>query len=264
MVLTVPTVAIMTGNQRVARSASRETPTKPEYGCNSREVGLRFSRAAGLLLGLYGCGGRRLRNWAFQMAGRLEGGQFFSGTAREILRRYYGVSIGAYSYGACMIPGKFPSGVTVGRYCSIAKNVRVFLRNHPLGRLSTHPFFYNKGAGFVAADTVENSTLQIGHDAWIGAGVMITPGCSRIGIGAAVGCGAVVTRDVDDFAVFAGNPAKLLRYRFPEELRQVILQSRWWDKRIEDLAEMLESMIRPLGPQPWHHPLLRPRWTSNG
>ena len=129
---------------------------------------------------------------------RLEGGQFYSLTLRRILSECHGVEVGAYSYGECMIPGSWPPGVTVGRYVSVARDVQVFRRNHPLDRLSTHPFFYNRKLGWVKEDNIPSGRLEIGHDAWLGARAIITPTCSRIGIGAVVGAGAVVTKDVPD------------------------------------------------------------------
>jgi carbonic anhydrase/acetyltransferase-like protein (isoleucine patch superfamily) len=111
--------------------------------------------------------------------------------------------------------------------------------------------------GLVKADNIESSSLNVGHDAWIGEGVIITPGCSRIGIGAVIGAGAVVTRDVPDFAVSVGNPARVIRLRFSESVCDVILASRWWERTIAECREALDDMVRPLGPDAWVHPLLR-------
>lgn len=188
---------------------------------------------------------------------RCEGGAFYSATAREVLRDHFNVRVGAYSYGECMQPGAWPGGVVVGRYVSVAKGVRVFLRNHPLDRLSLHPFFYNHRLGFVDRDTIDSTSLFVGHDAWLGEQAIITPGCSRIGVGAVVGAGAVVTKDVEDFAIVAGNPARVLRLRFDEGVRASILDSRWWERPIQEVGKMMDHMLAPLDGDVSEHPLLR-------
>jgi len=208
-----------------------------------------------LLLRLAGSG--RLTGRCIGWAARCEGGEFFSATARDILASRFGVTIGAYSYGGCFAPGAFPAGVTVGRYVSVASGVRVFVRNHPFERLSMHPFFYNASLGFVERDTIESGSLVVGHDAWLGERAIILPGCSRIGIGAVVGAGAVVTKDVPDFAIVAGNPARILRKRFDDGVVAAILQSRWWERTAEECRAVLPEMTRPLGQETSAHPLLR-------
>lgn len=200
---------------------------------------------------------RRLRQICLRSALRFEGGGYFSWTARAILANYHDVQIGAYSYGECLIPGAFPPGVRVGRYVSIAAGVRPFLRNHPYTRLSMHPFFYNSALGLVDRDTIETGTLSIEHDAWIGERAIITPGCHRIGIGAVVGAGAVITKDVPDFAIVAGNPARLLKWRFPEAIQDAVRSSRWWERTMDQCMPHLDLLVQPLGERLLNHPLLQ-------
>lgn len=206
---------------------------------------------------------RSLRRSCIRLALRLEGGKnngaFYSATIRDILRQYHGVQVGAYSYGACLEPGAFPPGITIGRYVSIAGNVGIHRRNHPMDRLSLHPFFYEPELGIVPEDSLEWVPLHIGHDTWIGNRAIILPGCRSIGIGAVVGAGSVVTHDVADFAVVGGAPAKTLKMRFTPETRAQILKSRWWERTIEELVGQLEVFTAPLERPPGtSHPLLRP------
>lgn len=143
---------------------------------------------------------------------RIEGGSMFSETLRRIQREQYGVEIGAYSYGPLLRPGVLCRGSSVGRYCSFAEGVSVYRRNHPMDRLSTHPFFFNPEFGHVPFGIPE-TPLEIGHDVWIGAHAIILPKCRVIETGAVIGAGAVVTKDVPAYAVVAGNPAKVIGYR---------------------------------------------------
>ena len=147
---------------------------------------------------------------------------------REYLRKKRKVEVGAYSYGGCMSPGFNIGGeVVVGRYCSIANNVHYFGANHPLEYISTSAYFYNKKFGLDVKD-VPRSKLVIGNDVWIGYGTLITMNCKTIGNGAVIGAGSVVTHDVPPYAVVAGNPARIIKYRFTEEEREKIEKTAWW------------------------------------
>lgn len=198
----------------------------------------------------------RVRDLALKAAFRLEGGWYWSATARDVLRACCGVDVGAYSYGECFVPGAFPPGTVIGRYVSIAEGVRGLGRNHPMDRLSTHPFFFNRALGFVEDDAAAHGPLEIGADAWLGLRAILTPGCRRVGLGAVVAAGSVVTRDVPDFAIVAGAPARLVRYRFPEEVRDAVRASRWWELPVAECAQHLDAMRAPLGALPALHPLV--------
>jgi acetyltransferase-like isoleucine patch superfamily enzyme len=122
--------------------------------------------------------------------------------------------------------------------------------------LSMHPFFYNAQLGCVSDDRIPMGQISIGDDAWIGDRVTITPGCSRIGTGAVVGAASVVTKDVPDFAVVAGNPARFIRFRFPEAVRDEILRSEWWTLPVSECLKFAHEMTTPLQERS-SHPLLR-------
>lgn len=218
---------------------------RPRDDWRMLQHGSRVSRWAPLLRRLYAR--PALRRLAYRLALRLEGGKFYSATVREILRRYHGVSVGAYSYGPVLVPGHFPPGVTVGRFVSIGPDVQVFLRNHPTDRVSTHPFFFNAQLGQVPTDNVALGGLRIGHDAWIGARTIITCGCADIGIGAVVGAGSVVTRPVRPFSVVAGVPARTIRTRFTDAVIADLLASRWWERSIQELRDHLDVLTCTVG-----------------
>lgn len=211
---------------------------------------------SGILFALSGLG--KARRICLKLALKLERGAFYSNTARDIMRARYGVTIGAYSYGSCFVPGQLPPRVTIGRYVSVADGISVLLRNHPIDRVSTHPFFFNSKLGYLEKDAMEFSSLTVEHDAWIGERVTFTPGCKRVGIGAIVGAGAVVTKEVPNFAIVGGNPAKLIKYRFPEEAQRRAFASKWWERSVQECVKNMEALLLPLEKVPSTHPLLAP------
>ena len=169
-------------------------------------------------------------------------------TYRELMQTHYGVEIGMHSYGPCLVPGYLPPGTRVGNYCSLANGLYALRRNHPVDRLSQHPFFFNAAAGLLDCDTipsVADNPLSIGHDVWIGHNVLIAPGCRSIGDSAIVAAGAIVTADVPSFAIVGGVPAKFLRWRISDESRKAWLLSQWWLKPVGELAGQLDSFTRP-------------------
>lgn len=152
-----------------------------------------------------------------------------SSLIREYLKKKRKVEVGEYSYGGCMFPGFNIGGeVSVGRYCSIANDVHYFGANHPLDHVSTSAYFYNKKFGLEVKD-VPRAKLVIGNDVWIGYGVLITKNCKEIGNGAVIGAGSVLTCDTPPYAVVAGNPARIIKYRFTEEEREKLERSKWWN-----------------------------------
>lgn len=214
---------------------------------------LRRSPLAPFLLWLYrvlNCRRRwRVARVLIALAMRLEGGAMRSATARNFLATYHGVAIGAYSYGECFDPALVPPGVSIGRYVSMARGVRLFTQNHPLDRLSTHPFFYEATPGVATSGDLPPGCLVIGHDVWMGCNVIVTPGCHRIGHGAVIGAGAVVTKDVPDFAIVAGAPARKVRDRFPPEVAARLATSNWWHLSQSEVLARRSELDQLLSPQ---------------
>lgn len=136
----------------------------------------------------------------------------------------------------------------IGKFCSIAANVRINALEHPMERLTTHKLTYrpNEYFFFHGVDQAFRSRRQakrvtIGNDVWIGHGAVIMPGIT-IGDGAVIGANAVVTKDLEAYAVCAGVPAKFLRWRFPEEIRKQLLALKWWDWQHGKVAEAIPDM----------------------
>jgi acetyltransferase-like isoleucine patch superfamily enzyme len=124
----------------------------------------------------------------------------------------------------------------VGAFCSIAREVTIFLGGeHRTDWVTTYPFMrLRKNAESIEAYPTTRGDVVIGNDVWIGYGATIMSGV-RIGDGAVIGARALVTRDVPEYAIVGGNPAKLLRMRFPEETVRVLTQLAWWDWADADL-----------------------------
>lgn len=153
--------------------------------------------------------------------------QFTSLPLRQWFREKHRVDVGLHSYG-CFDQWRMPGPLVIGRYCSIASTVRSAPINHPFDAITTHPVLYERQFGVVDADIHYDDPQVIEDDVWIGHGAIILPGCRRIGRGAIVGAGAIVTRDVPAYAIVAGNPARVLRERFTPEMQAAMEESRWW------------------------------------
>jgi len=152
------------------------------------------------------------------------------------------VRIGAFTY---MVAGRVQNA-HIGRYCSLATDISIGLGDHPIDWLSTHPFQFKNsfrfrvGHSFPEAEQYHSHRIdkqnrrssevlitRIGHDVWIANGAFIRTGIT-IGDGAIVAARSVVTKDVPPYAIVGGNPASVIRYRFPEAIIERLLALQWW------------------------------------
>ncbi len=156
------------------------------------------------------------------------------------------LGFGSYIGKNCNISAK------IGRYCSIASDIKVVSGTHPTKDfVSTHPAFFStkKQAGFtyVGKDMfVENKfaegsySVVIGNDVWIGQGVILLSGVT-VGDGAIIATGAVVIKDVEPYSIVGGVPAKEIRKRFDDEEIKFLLDLKWWDKPEKWIRENAEK-----------------------
>lgn len=166
--------------------------------------------------------------------------EYESETLRRYFRERWNIDVGLYSYG-CFDRWRIPVNTTIGRYCSFARTARIVDANHPSDALTTHPFLYERQFGLVPQDTMNPPPVTVEDDVWMGANVVVTPGCKHIGRGAIIGAGAVVTRDVPAYAIVVGNPARVLRYRFEPDMIAAIEDSRWWEMSKRELGELIRT-----------------------
>ena len=139
------------------------------------------------------------------------------------------VSIGR---GTNLLAGNWVSGpIRIGRYCAIAPNSRFLSANHRMNWAGMQVRFYKEivGAPFCGEN---KGGIEVGSDVWVGTRVIITPGV-RVGDGAVIGAGSIVTKDVPPYSITAGNPAKHRRYRFSSEIIEQLLSLKWWDWPID-------------------------------
>lgn len=153
-------------------------------------------------------------------------------------------TLGDYSY---VVNDSNVIYTTIGKFCSIAAMTRINPGNHPMDRASQSHFTYRASAYFEDAqddaaffDWRRSHAVTIGHDVWIGHGAIILAGRS-IGTGAVVAGGAIVTKDVAPYTIVAGNPARVIRRRFPQEIAERLTTLAWWDWSHEKLRESLED-----------------------
>lgn len=147
----------------------------------------------------------------------------------------------------------FVNNTDIGKYCSISMNFKSGLGKHPTNFISTSPLFYSKGNRYAMKDYIdpitdnfeEYSKIKIGNDVWIGADVLVMDGVT-ISDGAIIGSKSVVNKDVPAYSIVAGTPAKLIRYRFSDEIIEELLRINWWNWDREKIVANKKWFSQPL------------------
>ncbi len=142
----------------------------------------------------------------------------------------YATTIGRY---AELVGGT----ISIGSYCSLAPHVAIYALNHPMNHLTTYI-----GQGLWKGELKKHQapqSVKIGSDVWLGHGVIVLAGV-EIGDGSVIGAGAVVSKNIPPFTVAVGNPARVIKRRFNDEISALLLKLRWWDMRPDELREFEE------------------------
>ncbi|GEL67589.1 xenobiotic acyltransferase family protein [Marinilactibacillus psychrotolerans] len=144
-----------------------------------------------------------------------------------------------------MHPVYINSNTIIGKYCSIGPNSMIGIGNHPLDRFTTHPVTYDK---YYVGDTDENTqqkvnmqgNVVIGNDVWIGCNVVVMQDV-KIGDGAVIGAGSIVTKDIEPYSISVGIPCEKIKMRFSNTIIKEIskLDKNWWD---QDLDYIIKKM----------------------
>ena len=160
--------------------------------------------------------------------------------------RIYDAQVGDYTY---IARNAMINSTTVGRFCSIGPNFVCGKGTHPTDKLSTAPMFYSLGCqnGMTLVRECkldEMRPVEIGNDVFIGANVVVFNGV-KIGDGAIVAAGAVVTKDVPPYAIVGGVPAKVIRMRFSDDCVASLKRIQWWnfpDERLQEIEQYFDDV----------------------
>ena len=131
----------------------------------------------------------------------------------------------------------------IGKFCQIASGVEFVMNgaNHQMNAVSTFPFYTLEGWDMEPpkkSDLPLKGDTVIGNDVWIGQNAVVLPGV-QIGDGAIIGANSVVGSNVAPYTIVVGNPAKVLRRRFDDEMIELLLQFKWWDRSIEEINSLI-------------------------
>lgn len=139
----------------------------------------------------------------------------------------------------------------IGKFCQIGADVEFVMNgaNHQMNTATTFPFYIFEGWKEcqnppAMYDLPLKGDTIIGNDVWIGQNVTFLPGVN-VGDGAIIGLNSTVTRDIPAYTIAAGNPAKVIRARFDDEMTELLLRLRWWDKNIDEIQKLIPLLTYP-------------------
>ena len=151
------------------------------------------------------------------------------------------VEIGDFTYGnPKVLSWGEGTKLEIGKFCSIADDVIILLGGeHRIDWITTYPFnVLLKSYDHIKGHPKSKGDVKIGNDVWIGTGSVILSGVT-IGDGAVIGAYSLITRDVEPYSIVGGNPGKHIKYRFNKNIINKLLEIKWWDKELDEIAEMV-------------------------
>lgn len=163
----------------------------------------------------------------------------------KILRNvtiYKMTHIGDYSY---VNANSVIGAAKIGKFCSIGYNCQIGVESHPTNFISTSPYMYGNENIFEQKSIYNelHSTVLIGNDCWIGSNVIIMQGV-KIGDGAIIAAGSVVTKNVEPYSIVGGVPARFIKTRFDKENIDYLLKWKWWELQVEELIKYKDIFLK--------------------
>ncbi|MBE1443612.1 CatB-related O-acetyltransferase [Paenibacillus sp. OAS669] len=155
------------------------------------------------------------------------------------------IFIGEFTYGYPEVLSWGENSIlTIGKFCSIADRVSIFLGGeHRPDWVTTYPFnALIPSFSYIQGHPKTKGNVVIGNDVWLGSGATIMSGV-QIGDGAVIGARAVVTKYVPPYAVVAGNPGKIIKYRFDDETIRRLLQVQWWNWPLDRIERAIPFLL---------------------
>lgn len=171
---------------------------------------------------------------------RIAGCNFDKGVRIGRGSRLTRVSFGKYS--GCNI-NCIINDTRVGSFVNIAWNVTIGPRGHIYKNFTSHDFIYTNGEHIYTGGIDVNYINSIGNDVWIGCNAIILPGVD-VGDGAVIAAGSVVTKSIPKYAIVGGNPAKFIRWRFPQHVVQELERITWYDWDIDEIIARRDELER--------------------